>query len=132
MGMSRSRGVSKIRLVSIPERSRYPFGVGATGDGFHAIAVLDALERGTPFPDPEEFGLEDPSVTVALACQKGKSWLINGRGCWMRVDERVMAVGGGFEFAIGAMEAGATSRRAVQIAEKRSTASSHGVDVLEV
>jgi ATP-dependent protease HslVU (ClpYQ) peptidase subunit len=128
LGMSRSKTEAKIRKAVIPGRGRTPFGFGACGDGFHAIAVLNAIQHGTEFPDWTRYGIEDPSSPLAIACQKGKVWLINSIGDWMRIHERTMAMGGGFEFAIGALEAGATAIQAVKIAEKRSAASSHGID----
>lgn len=129
MGMARSRGAPKIVKVVVPGRGKIPFGIGVCGDGFHGQAMLEAIVHGTEVPNPELYGIEEPSAAVALACQKGKIWLINAIGGWLPVHERKMALGGGFEFAIGAMEAGASAIDAVRIAAKRSTASSHGIDV---
>lgn len=129
VGCSRNRGGAKIRKVVIPGRGKIPFGIGACGDGFHATLILDAIAGGTELPDHTLYGIEDPSASVAIACQKGKVWLINSNGDWLRINERRMALGGGFEFAIGALEAGATAMAAVRIAAKRSNASSHGLDV---
>jgi hypothetical protein len=128
IGISRNRGDAKIRKIVVPGHGRTPYGVGVCGDGFHAIAVLNAIETGTEFPDPTKYGIEDPSAACAIACRKGKVWLINSNGEWMPIKERVMALGGGFEFAIGALEAGSGAIGAVRIAAKRSNASSHGID----
>lgn len=129
IGVSRSKGAPKIRKAVLPGRGRIPFGIGACGDGFHATAVLDALQHGVDFPDPARYGIEDPSAAVAIACRRGKIWLVNANGEWLPIHEKKMALGGGFEFAIGAMEAGATAADAVRIAARRSNASSHGLDV---
>jgi ATP-dependent protease HslVU (ClpYQ) peptidase subunit len=129
VGVSRNKGDAKIRKVVIPGRGKVPFGIGACGDGFHATLLLDAIANSTEPPDYTKYGIEDPSGSVAIACQKGKVWLINSNGDWLRINEKRMSIGGGFEFAIGAMEAGASAIDAVRIASRRSNASSHGLDV---
>lgn len=128
IGASRSRGDAKIRKVVLAGKGTKPFGIGACGDGFHARAILDAIQFGTEIPNPELYGIEDASVAVAIAVQRGKVWLVSAMGEWMPIHEKKMALGGGFEFAIGAMEAGASAVDAVRIAAKRSNASSHGID----
>ncbi len=129
VGCSRNKGDAKIRKVVIPGKGKAPFGIGACGDGFHATLLLDSIANGTEPPDHTRYGIEDPSASFAIACQRGKVWLVNANGDWLRINERKMALGGGFEFAIGAMEAGASAVSAVRIAAKRSNASSHGIDV---
>lgn len=129
IGCSRSRGAPKIRKVVIPGRGKKPFGIGACGDGFHAIAILDSIANSTEPPPPEAYGIEEPSAAVAMVVQAGKIWLVSASGEWLPIHEKRMALGGGFEFAIGAMEAGADAADAVRIAARRSNASSHGLDV---
>jgi hypothetical protein len=129
MGFARSRGAPKIVKAVLPGRGKIPFGVGVCGDGFHGQALLEALVHGTDVPNPEVYGIEEPSAAMAIVAQRGKVWLVNAIGDWLPVHEKRMALGAGMEFAIGAMEAGADAIQAVRIAAKRSTASSHGIDV---
>ncbi|WP_416048950.1 hypothetical protein [Cupriavidus basilensis] len=120
------RRVRKIYRVRAP--GGRVFLVAFCGNGDFAMAIL-AWMRGGDRPDPAHFDVDKTSTCAVVIDERGGVWQLSGAlsyGCRMR--ERVFAQGAGHEFAWGALEAGATARRAVLIAAKRSDYAALGVD----
>lgn len=132
MGIIKLLSDSKLARVKVPGRGE--FVIGVAGDSYFADALLAALQAGSDVPDVTRYGNADhPYGTVALAASRRRGvWLINGLGDWLPVHQKLVSIGSGCEFAMGAMAAGATARTAVLLAAKHTDASALGVVVERV
>jgi hypothetical protein len=119
----------QVRKVFRVERDGRTFLVAFAGDACYAMAVL-AWMRGGARPDPSDhFGREDLNRVCAVAVdEKRRVHCLSNALLWESFRERKFAHGAGHEVAWGALEAGASARRAVQIATKRSDFAALGVD----
>lgn len=120
------RKVCKAFKVTAPDGSR--FLVAFAGSGTFALAVLAWMQGGNR-PDPLAFMKpDDLSSQCALVIDEQlRVWQLGNDLWYSRMDERIYAYGGGQDFAWGALEAGATAKRAVEIATKRSDYAGLGV-----
>lgn len=59
--------------------------------------------------------------SVLLVSVRGRVYCVNGDGSYARNKNGFYAVGSGSEYALGALEAGATAKQAVKIASKYDT-----------
>ena len=116
--------VRKVHKVKAPDGAVYL--VAFSGDGHFAQAVLRWMTGG---PHPGAYPNTDNVVIAVVIDEQRRIWRMESTnlryGC---VLERVHACGGGQDFAIGALEAGATAAQAVRIAAKRSDMAGLGVD----
>lgn len=121
------RGVRKVFKVTAPGGSRYL--VAFAGDGSFAMAVL-AWMRGGRRPDPLGFLTQNElGNQCCLAIdERRRCWSLSNNLFWHPMRERIFAFGAGQEFAWGALEAGASARRAIEITAKRSDYAALGVD----
>lgn len=115
--------VRKVARIKAPDGRR--FLVAGSGDGSYASHLL-AWMKGGPhpgaYPDAGNF-----TIAVVIDEQR-RIWRLDSNLRYMRVRERIHACGAGQDYAIGALEAGASARRAVEIAIKRSDYAGLGVD----
>ncbi len=119
--------VRKVYKVTAPDGRR--FLVAFCGNGDFAMAILAWMRGQADRPNPSDFNVDRETCCGLVIDEKRRVWQLSGAltyGCAMR--ERIFAQGGGHEFAWGALEAGATARRAVEIAAKRSDYAALGVD----
>lgn len=118
--------VRKVHRIIAPNGS--VFLVAMCGDGPYAEQVLSWMKGGRhPGTYPN-----DDNITIGLVIdEQRRIWRLNAvRLTYSRVLDKIHATGAGQEFAIGALEAGATAKQAVQIAIKRSDYAGLGVDVV--
>lgn len=106
------------------------FLVAFAGNAAFALAILDWMrgKREAPFfRDYVADGSPDDACCVCID-ERRRVWVLNARLSWIPFPEKVFATGAGQEFAWGALEAGASARRAIEIAIKRSDYAGFGVD----
>ncbi len=96
------------------------------------MAVLAWMRGEGKEPDCRDFmAAENFGNQCALVIdEQRRVWQLSPRLVYIRHYERFYAFRGGQEFAWGALEAGATARKAVQIAIKRSDLAGLGVDTV--
>lgn len=116
--------------VQAPDGRR--FLVAFAGNGSFALAVLAWMRGQRERPDPLAFMKPDElgQQCALVIDEKRRVWQLGNELWYSRMHEGVYAFGGGQEFAWGALEAGASARRAVEIAIKRSDYAGLGVDVV--
>ena len=115
--------VRKVHKVQAPDGRT--FLVALAGDGHFAPSLLKWMRGGQhPGKSPDEH------ATIAIVIdEKRRVWRMSSDSlCYCQVLEKVHASGAGQDFAIGALEAGATAVQAIKIAAKRSDMAGLGVD----
>lgn len=122
------RRVRKVHKLTARDGQR--FLVAFAGNGNFAEAVLAWMRGQRDRPDPLAFmGADQLNSQCALVIdEKRRVWQLGCELTYSLMRERVYAFGGGQDFAWGALEAGATARKAIQIAMKRSDYAGLGVD----
>lgn len=123
------RRVRKVFKVRAPDGSRFLVAFAGSADYAHLVL---AWMRGGSRPDPLAWNkLEEINNQCALVIdEKRRVWQLSTGLIYTQMLERRYAFGGGQDFAWGALEAGATAKRAVQIAIKRSDYAGLGVDAV--
>jgi ATP-dependent HslUV protease subunit HslV len=104
--------------------------VALTGCQPFCNALLPWLRGEAPAPKCAEFKVEPDSCCGVVIDERCRVWELSGGLTFSCMRERIYAQGIGQEFAWGALEAGATARRAVEIAIKRSDYAGLGVDTV--
>lgn len=124
------RGVRKVFRCTAPDGRR--FLVAFAGDGTFALQVLAWMRGKRDRPNPTDFcPLDKIDHQCALVIDEQRvCWQLGNSLFYSRMRERIYAYGGGQDFAWGALEAGATARKAIQIAIKRSDYAGLGVDAV--
>lgn len=118
------------KVFRIKARDGNEFLVGFCGDGAFALAVLAWMRGEDEKPSYRTFGVS-PDLQCAMVIDKDLTvWGLGASLTYYRFDEKMMAMGGGQEFAWGALEAGASAARAIEIAIKRSDYAAFGVDTV--
>ncbi|WP_430230494.1 hypothetical protein [Paraburkholderia tropica] len=102
--------------------------VGFTGSQSFSVAVMDWMQGKGEKPDCKEFGVEPDNQCAIVVDEKLRVWTLGNKLQYCRMIEKIFALGGGQEFAWGALEAGATAKRAIEIAAKRGDYAGLGVD----
>lgn len=116
------------KVFKIKAKDGADFLVGFCGDGAFALAVLAWMRGEADKPSYREFGVS-PDLQCAMVIEKDLTvWGVGASLTYYRFEETMMAMGGGQEFAWGALEAGASAQRAIEIAIKRSDYAAFGVD----
>ncbi|WP_340524079.1 hypothetical protein [Cupriavidus necator] len=121
------RRVRKVFKVRAPDGRM--FLVAFAGNGDFAMAILAWMRGRGEKPNAADFNVERDSCCGVIVDERRRVWQIPASlvyGQPMR--ERKFAQGAGQEFAWGALEAGASARKAVEIAAKRSDYAGLGVD----
>lgn len=122
------RATRKVTKVRAPDGSRYL--IAWTGSQAMATAVLAWMHGTGDRPNCKDFGSEPDGYCAVVIDQKMRVFVLSNCMTYIAFEERIFAGGAGAEFAFGALEAGATARRAIQIAMKRSDYAGLGVDVV--
>lgn len=118
------------KVFRIKAKDGKDFLVGFCGDGAFALAVLAWMRGEADKPSYRNYGV-NPDVQCAMVIDNDMTvWGVGASLTYYRFDESIMAMGGGQEFAWGALEAGATAERAIEIAIKRSDYAALGVDTV--
>jgi 20S proteasome alpha/beta subunit len=121
------RTVRKVFKIESPDRG--PLLVGFCGHQTFALQVL-AWMKGGERPNPSTFferELLTQQCCVAIDSDR-RVWALGNDLHWSQMEETIFALGAGHEFAWGALEAGASAVRAIEIAAKRSDYAGMGVD----
>jgi len=72
--------------------------------------------------------LEAPMIAEAsfsMLNDRGEIWYLSGQGQWVEISEDHHTMGSGGDFALGALEAGATEEKALKIAHKYDAHTGH-------
>ena len=116
--------VRKVHNVVAPDGAKYL--VCFCGDGHYAQALLSWMKGGV---HPGSYPISDNIVIAVVINEKRQIWHLGSTALrYCRVFEKIHACGGGQDYAIGALEAGATAVQAIHIAIKRSDMAGLGVD----
>lgn len=123
---------SRVRKIFKREdRNGRPVLVAVCGDGGWAMAWLEWMYGTGAHPGPYPDKDAKLSMNIALVVDsRRRVWKHTANLQVMRALGRLHATGAGGEFALGAMAAGATARRAVLLTAKHSDCSAFGVDVV--
>ena len=106
--------------------------VGIAGNIDFAWKIVKWLEDGEDEPDFDEPEFdEDEQNTCVMLIQDGV-FLFNSAGMNQNFGKIKWAIGSGAEYAMGAMEMGATATEAVELAMRLDIFSGMGMDVLRV
>jgi len=118
----RVRKVHKVRA-----KDGQTFLVAFCGDGHFAVNLL-AWMRGGKHPGKSP----DENTTIAIVIdEKRRVWRMSSNELrYCRALEKIHVTGAGQDFAIGALEAGATAIQAIKIAAKRSDMAGLGIDAV--
>lgn len=124
------RRVRKVYRVTAQDGRR--FLVAFAGDGSFALAVLAWMRGERDRPEPLAFMQADQlqGQCAIVIDDRRRVWQLGCQLVYTRMRERVYAFGAGQDIAWGALEAGATARKAIEIAIKRSDYAGLGVDVV--
>lgn len=119
-----------IKVFKVKASDGSQFLVAFAGSGAFALAVLAWMQGKAGKPVPTDFmNADDRENQCALVIdEQRRVWQLSGHLIYSRMRETIYAFGGGQDFAIGALEAGATAVQAVRIAIKRSDMAGLGVD----
>lgn len=113
-------------------RMRAPGGavflVAIAGSAGFGHAVLQWMRGERDAPDCTMFGVEATSAVAVVVDEQKRVFVLGARLTYEPMLESIFAFGAGQEFAWGALEAGASARRAVEIAAKRGDYAGLGVD----
>lgn len=117
--------VRKVYKVRAPDGRR--FLVAFSGDANYCFAVLGWMRGG---PRPGAYPNKDGAYTIAVVIdEKNRIWRMDSDDLkYVPVLEKIHASGAGQDYAIGALEAGATATEAIRITIKRSDYAALGVD----
>lgn len=102
--------------------------VAFCGSQAFAVAIMGWMAGKQEKPNCADFGLAPDDSCAVVIDSARRVWTLGNRLQYCRMNEQIFASGGGQEFAWGALEAGATAKRAVEIAIKRSDYAGFGVD----
>lgn len=119
----------RVRKVHKITHGDSTFLVAMCGDGSFAELVVRWMRGGA---HPGAYPNTD-NITIAIVIdERRRIWRLDAQKLsYSRVLEKKHATGAGQDFAIGALEAGASSKQAIQIAIKRSDYAGLGVDVVK-
>lgn len=126
-GVARRRVKKVFKLTAQDGRK---FLVAFTGSEAFAMAVLGWMRGEREKPTPRDFLREDElgNQCALVIDENRRIWQLGSNLTYTQMREKVYAFGGGQDFAWGAIEAGATAKRAIEIAIKRSDMAGLGVD----
>lgn len=99
--------------------------VALCGDSGFASAALHWMKSGD---HPGAYPSQETLTLAVVIDEQLRVWRLDTNLRYTRVMESKHACGAGQDFAIGAMMAGATAKRAIQIAIERSEYAGFGVD----
>lgn len=116
----------KIRRINYHGQAALAAGAGTI---VYSHTVIEWLNRGAPSDDKPDLPGPDDSFTVMVVTEGGV-FIYTDSLVPVPVGNIPWALGSGSEYALGAMAAGASAKRAVEIACTLDVSSGMGVDVL--
>jgi ATP-dependent protease HslVU (ClpYQ) peptidase subunit len=121
------RRARKVFKLKAPDGSQ--FLVAFAGSADYARSVMEWMAGGDR-PNPLNFVTADQLFhqCALVIDDKHRIWQMCNSLIYTQMQERIYAFGGGQDFAWGALEAGASAKRAVEIAILRSDYAGFGVD----
>lgn len=124
------RRVRKVFKIESPERGLLL--VAFAGTASFCLLVLDWMKGDGERPNPKDFyPHEEMDLQCAVVIDRAlRVWTLSNDLYWQEMRETIYANGAGQEFAWGALEAGASAERAIEIAIKRSDYAGFGVDTV--
>ena len=106
--------------------------LGASGDAASAAEAIDWIRRGRRHGDfPERLRSKDCYVDL-IVIDNGKILEYENSPFPTEIEDTIMAIGSGRDFALSAMYLGKTAKEAVEIACLFDSGCGNGVDVLTV
>ena len=120
------------KLFKMEPSPRFPQGVVITVCGY--VGAVEPLIAHILYNDPFDFkkyNLEPYEIT-GLLCSHDGVYKICGDGRLSLTDCKFHANGSGFAFAFGALAAGASAKRTVELAMQYTDSAKHGVDVVDL
>lgn len=119
-----STNVTKIFKV---EKASGTFLLGGTGSMDDILAFVKS------FRDPSISLPEiDKDTTILLMDEDKGLWIARGNGTFIRIEEDFFAIGSGGDYAMGALEAGATAKKALSIAARRDQHTNNRTTLLKL
>ncbi len=103
---------------------------GGSGDFGAVIGLKDHLDKGAPLPVSQSD--KDDWALAMLVERDGGVYIYERWANRFRIENPFYAIGSGAEYAMGAMGAGVSAARAVEIASERCTTCGGGVDILQL
>lgn len=124
------RQVRKVFSVRAPDGHK--FLIAFAGNGMFALAILAWMRGERDKPDCAGFMKADEfeNQCALVIDEKRRVWQLGNQLNYSLMRERIYAFGGGQDIAWGALEAGATARKAIEIAMKRGDYAGLGVDTV--
>lgn len=122
--------LKKVFRITTPLGEQFLF--AATGDTFYCQAVANWLKNGGETPNHKEFGDEKPDSVMGLLIGVDRVITLLSVGLKTATfpDERIFALGASSSIALGAMEAGATAKEAIEICLRRHDGAKLCVDTV--
>lgn len=113
------------KVFALPDGGAVAF----TGDGDHAMQLLDWFRKGKVEADYPDFQKEDP--TTAWYVDKARRLWVYGKTPYAQPSQDEFDAGGsGRDYALAAMHLGYSARRAVEVAIALDTSCGKGVDAI--
>lgn len=118
------------KVFKVQTKDRGTLLAACAGPSVYCIQVLDWIRGERERPNPADFhDRGDMSRQCALVIDSERRvWQLSNHLHWEHMQESIFAFGAGQEFAWGALEAGASAVRAIEITAKRSDYAAFGVD----
>ena len=116
------------KVFKVTAKNGQKFLVGFVGEGCLAMQTLKWMQGDSEKPKASDFDYDVGNVLALVIDEKKRIWQLGASLVYTRCLDKKYCIGAGQELAWGALEAGATSKRAVEIVAKRSDFAGLGVD----
>lgn len=103
--------------------------VGVAGHMMHALKFVEWLRHGTPINPVYD---KEDATFDAIVMEAGFLTYYDNELTPLVLQDQIYAIGSGADFALGAIDAGATPKRAVEIAAERDDSSKPPVIVVKL
>ena len=105
--------------------------VGWTGNHAAGLLLVQWYENGADLDDWPEFQSSEDWSHIII-CRSSGLYYTDSLPCWFKTKEKFTAFGSGRDVALGAMAAGASAKKAVEITNALCTSCGLGVDSFPV
>ena len=109
-----------------------PAVMGTSGSVEYGTKMMDWLCDGAPPNSPPELSPDNDESCSVLLATLDTVFLFSNSLTGVPIGKRVWACGSGADYALGAMLAGASAKRAVEIASELDFSTGCGLDVLRL